>query len=448
MGSSWIQAIIGQRVSEPVALIMPPPASSNSTGPAPETLPVAQPVTASLASRNKLWSFLAGIYELSDEGNRFRSMEGIRGLAILLVFFVHYHTLFSPYISGSSLTFRISELSWGLGQSGVDLFFVLSGYLIYGAVIRKPISYAKFMKRRVQRIYPTFLCVFALYLVLCFAFPSVSKLPAGAWDATKYIVMNLALLPGIFPIAPLITVAWSLSYEFFFYITIPLLVMATAMRRWQRWHRVAFFLILAALRFTVAPLLPIRMVMFTGGILVYEGMHSDWLRSKLGAKGELFATLALFASLLPIALLAIHQNVPSQSGDLTGRGVVLREFLMWATYSLFALYCLGRKGLLSTLFSWTPLRWMGNMSYSYYLIHGVTLQGFKLICQHFWAPEANSPFLFWLFLAPSMLATMVVSTALFALIEKRYSLEPKGAVPQPSPSASPVPERATLGESS
>ena len=373
-----------------------------------------------------LKQFLAGIYELSDEENRFPSMEGIRGLAILLVFFVHYHTLFSPYVSADSLTFHISQLSWGLGQSGVDLFFVLSGYLIYGAVIRKPIDYLKFMHRRVERIYPTFLAVFALYLALCFLFPAASKLPAGAWHAAAYILKNLALLPGIFPINPLIAVAWSLSYEFFFYITIPLLVATTAMRRWQRWHRVAFFLTLAVLRFTLVPLLPIRMVMFTGGILVYEGLHSDWLKSKLNAWGESFAIVVFLASFVPIALLAIRQEPPNQSGGLSGHWVALREFVMWFSFSLFAVYCLGRKGLLSRLFSWTPLRWMGNMSYSYYLIHGVTLQGFKLFSQRLWPMEGNSPRLFWMLLFPAILATMVISTLLFRLVEKPFSLQKKG----------------------
>jgi exopolysaccharide production protein ExoZ len=448
MGSSWLQSNVGRCADPSAAQIMSHSTSSNSSVTAPEADSDSKKTSYPSSYWSRGWSFLAGIYELSDEGNRFRSMEGIRGLAILLVFFVHYHTLFSPYTNSSSLTFRISELSWGLGQSGVDLFFVLSGYLIYGAVIRKPVSYLKFMRRRVQRIYPTFLCVFALYLILCFVFPSVSKLPADAWDATKYVLLNLTLLPGIFPIAPLITVAWSLSYEFFFYISIPLLVMLTAMRRWKRWHRVTFFLALTVLRFTIAPVLPIRMVMFTGGILVYEGLHSEWLRAKLGTRGEVFATIALLASLLPIALLALHQDSPSLSGELSGHGVKLRELLMWFTYPFFVLYCLGRNGFLSKLFSWTPLRWMGNMSYSYYLIHGVTLQGFKLVCQHLWRPEENSSFLFWVLLLPGMLATIVVSTTLFALIEKRYSLEPKTGAPKPSENASAVPERATLGESS
>jgi exopolysaccharide production protein ExoZ len=365
-------------------------------------------------------------------------MEGIRGLAILLVFCVHYHTLFSPYLNPKSLSFRVSELSWGMGQSGVDLFFVLSGYLIYGAVIRKPTSYLKFMRRRVERIYPTFLAVFALYLFLCAVFPTASKLPSGAWHATIYILQNLAFLPGIFAITPLITVAWSLSYEFFFYFTIPLLVLLTSMRKWKHWQRVLFFLTLAALRFTTAPILPIRMAMFTGGILVYEALHSDWLRAKLTFPGELFSSALLLASFVPIAFLAIRMDSAGPSADLTGHWVTLRVFVMWFSYSLFAIYCLGRQGFLSSLFSWTPLRWMGNMSYSYYLIHGVTLQGLKLICQHLWTADAKSPAFFWALLTPALLATITTSTILFWLIEKRFSLRAKTSPPLTSTESTPA----------
>jgi peptidoglycan/LPS O-acetylase OafA/YrhL len=349
-------------------------------------------------------------------------MEGIRGLAILLVFFVHYHALFSPYVSSTSRTFRISSLAWGIGNSGVDLFFVLSGFLIYGAVISKPISYSRFLRRRVERIYPTFLAVFFLYIALSISLPGISKLPAGWWQSSKYILYNLLLLPGIFPIRPLVTVAWSLSYEFFFYITIPLLVALTAMRRWQRWHRVAFFLSLALLRFTVVPVLPIRMVMFTGGIVAYEALHTDWLKAKLRASEEAIVGAIFFASFLPVGLMTVWEDsVKGGWGNL----------IMWISFPLFLIYCVGRQGFLGRIFSWTPLRWMGNMSYSYYLVHGITVHGFKLICGHIWAADGNSPFIFWALLPFTIAATIITSTVLFWLVEKRFSLNKTAPVAVP-----------------
>src|SRR6266542_5658438 len=92
---------------------------------------------------------LAGWYELSENANRIVPMEGVRGLAVLLVFFVHYHSLLGRYVSATSTSFAISEFLGDVGNVGVDLFFVLSGYLIYGAVIGRHVDYHRFMRRRI-----------------------------------------------------------------------------------------------------------------------------------------------------------------------------------------------------------------------------------------------------------------------------------------------------------
>src|SRR5215210_1654852 len=111
----------------------------------------------------RLRELLAGIYELGDPRSTQRNlpMEGLRGLAVTLVFFVHYHALFKVWADPGSLTFAVSDFLGTVGLAGVDLFFVLSGYLIYGLIFKKPTRYASFIKRRIQRIYPTFLFVLA-----------------------------------------------------------------------------------------------------------------------------------------------------------------------------------------------------------------------------------------------------------------------------------------------
>ena len=88
------------------------------------------------------------------------------GYAGLLVFLVHHHTLFGGYLPPAGLVFKTSAFLHTIGNSGVDLFFVLSGYLVYGQIIRKPLSYWTFLRRRVARIYPAFLAVFVVYLCL------------------------------------------------------------------------------------------------------------------------------------------------------------------------------------------------------------------------------------------------------------------------------------------
>ncbi|MEO8036829.1 MAG: acyltransferase, partial [Acidobacteriota bacterium] len=169
-------------------------------------------------------AWLSQLLEVSHSGHRaLRSMEGLRGFAVFLVFLVHYVTLTAPWVDAASRTSVAGAVLRNVGNSGVDLFFVLSGYLIYGNLIRKGRPFLAYARRRIQRIYPTFLAVFVLYLLLSFVFSGQSKLPHGTIAASGYVLANLLLLPGLLPIEPLITVAWSLSYEVFYYLSAPLL---------------------------------------------------------------------------------------------------------------------------------------------------------------------------------------------------------------------------------
>jgi peptidoglycan/LPS O-acetylase OafA/YrhL len=97
-----------------------------------------------------------------------RPMEGLRGFAVFLVFLVHYVTLVRPWIAGESALLVLASALHTIRNTGVDLFFVLSGYLIYGSLISRSQQFVRFVSRRVERIYPTFVAVFVLYAVLSF----------------------------------------------------------------------------------------------------------------------------------------------------------------------------------------------------------------------------------------------------------------------------------------
>src|SRR2546428_3012590 len=179
---------------------------------------------------------LASAYEVEGGKSRIIAMEGLRGLAVLLVFFVHFHALFGPY-TPTGIWLRTSEFLGTVGNSGVDLFFVMSGFLIYGALIRREVGYFKFTSRRFARIYPAFLAVFIVYLGLSAVFPLQSKIHGGVFLAGRNLLGNLLLLPGIVYIRPCISVAWSLRYEFFFYLTLPIVISVAWMRQWKPRHR-------------------------------------------------------------------------------------------------------------------------------------------------------------------------------------------------------------------
>jgi peptidoglycan/LPS O-acetylase OafA/YrhL len=74
--------------------------------------------------------WLKNRFELSRGGDahNMRSMEGLRGFAVFLVFLVHYASLVNPWIDGNRDVLVFSNALHVIGNAGVDLFFVLSGF--------------------------------------------------------------------------------------------------------------------------------------------------------------------------------------------------------------------------------------------------------------------------------------------------------------------------------
>lgn len=337
-----------------------------------------------------------------------RPMEGIRGFAVFLVFLVHYVTLIDPWLLENSAASQIAEHLRRIGNLGVDLFFVLSGFLIYGMLIEKPRPFKSYLARRIQRIYPTFTVVFIIYLALSVAFPAESKIPGGLSDAGIFIAQNYLLMPGLFEITPIITVAWSLSYEFFYYLVIPILVAALCMRAWHFQYRLLFFLLVSVLGFGYFSAYggPIGLLMFIPGILVYELLESKSVRN--------LPPIGLPSLFLAIAVVAVLNDL--------GTNGWLKYALLYILFFVFCLECFVFSGLTSRIFSSSPVRWLGNMSYSYYLVHGLSLKGIFLLLSKVYPPVQDGSFMFWMLLPVFFFLTLIPSAVLFIFVEKPYSL--------------------------
>jgi len=361
-----------------------------------------------------VYKALSQWFEIALPGaGRLRAMEGVRGVSVILVFFVHYVGLTKSLLPEDSLTEWSGKALALLGNRGVDLFFILSGFLIYGTLIRKAHDYRKFMSRRIERIYPTFLVVLALYVVLSFAVPSESKLPSDPSDAALLLLANVLLLPGIFDIEAIITVAWSLSYEFFFYLTVPVLVGVLGLRRWSSRNRILLQVVtIVALvwvsAYVKAPHL--RMVYFVAGMAVFELVEQKVLTRVTSVALDI-TTITLFVA----SLIAV------------GARWLNGAFALGATIVAFMLLCVVSFRGYGLTYRWltvSPLRWLGNMSYSYYLIHGLSLKALFFPLTSILQRSGENAFLFWGLLIPAFLSTLVPSALLFLFVEKRWSLTP------------------------
>jgi exopolysaccharide production protein ExoZ len=340
-------------------------------------------------------------------------MEGLRGFAVFLVFLVHYMTLVQPWILQQTELLRISIAIHTIGNAGVDLFFVLSGYLIYGSLISRNQPFWRFIGRRVKRIYPAFTVVFFVYVGLSYLFPESSKIPPTVIDSSLYLLQNFLLLPGLFPMEPMITVAWSLSYEMFYYLAIPLLIGTFGLRRCSVIWRIKFFVIIALANMIYCTVFPghVRLNMFISGILLFDVMALQKLRPTPGFVGLGALVIGLFAMTLPIQ---------------GANGAVVKSSILFIAFFLLCLACFrSASAWLPRTFAWTPLRWLGNMSYSYYLLHGLALKAAFLMLSGFLPPYGHNTWIFWLMLPVMFFLTLIPTTALFLAVERPLSLASK-----------------------
>lgn len=161
---------------------------------------------------------------------RIAELDGLRGAAIALVLLFHYGWGFFRFEPGSLGAYLSTPIR--LAWSGVDLFFVLSGYFICGILLAardSPNYYAAFYCRRALRILP----LYCAMLVLFFAgvtlhrsgaigAPRLFGEAAALWTYPFFLQNFLFALHG--PQLNFLSVSWSLAIEEQFYLLFPLLI--------------------------------------------------------------------------------------------------------------------------------------------------------------------------------------------------------------------------------
>jgi peptidoglycan/LPS O-acetylase OafA/YrhL len=154
------------------------------------------------------------------------ALDGLRGIAIILVM-LHHFTYYRPT---SGIDGQIGSVLY-FGWSGVDLFFVLSGFLITGILLDTRSSeryFTTFYARRTLRIFPLYYLVLFLALVVLPQFPAVHAVLAGPvdmppqWPYWLYLT-NVSIADRGW-VHGWLDVAWSLAIEEHFYLVWPLVI--------------------------------------------------------------------------------------------------------------------------------------------------------------------------------------------------------------------------------
>jgi peptidoglycan/LPS O-acetylase OafA/YrhL len=168
--------------------------------------------------------------------SRIAELDGLRGLAILGVMIVHFQGTQSP--TGGVM--RAAWLLGNLGGTGVDLFFVLSGFLITGILCdakESPHFFRNFYMRRVLRIFPLYYTLLLVVFAIVPRFNSLQSLGLSMVEANQNWLWLYASNIGISIFGKQFswfTHFWSLAIEEQFYLVWPMLVYLLSRRSLMR----------------------------------------------------------------------------------------------------------------------------------------------------------------------------------------------------------------------
>lgn len=143
-------------------------------------------------------------------------LQVLRGLAALMIVFLHLGVAEARY--GTLFGMKFLE-GFRLGAAGVDIFFVISGFVMVLVTRNKLVTPVRFLAHRLSRIYPNYWVYFLLVTLTWMIRPEwVNSSLAGTPD----FLSSLVLLPsrGV----PAVSVAWTLEFEIFFYLVFALLL--------------------------------------------------------------------------------------------------------------------------------------------------------------------------------------------------------------------------------
>ena len=290
-----------------------------------------------------------GSYSTYISTNKFASLDGLRAFAIIGVLW-HHSTIGSTF---------------SRGFLGVDLFFVISGFLIVTLLLRErskfgAVSLRNFYARRSLRIFP------AYWAMLLFVASVAYLKPGHESDAIKHdLPFAVLYISNLAPMASLLSITWSLSTEEQFYLVVPAL---------QKYLPRVFPMVLLPIAYVIVALPPfnvfpaLRMPDFfrqtTFGPILLGVMLAHVLNHPRGWAAVALVLRSRLSPLLALTLVALTICYPGR--DISG----WPRLAIHASLVILLAACVVReRHALRPVLTWWPIRRIGVVSYGIYLYH-------------------------------------------------------------------------------
>lgn len=376
-----------------------------------------------LAASIPLWALAAAVSEwlnrkfplaVASGGGQIEILETLRGLAAFFVFCAHVTMYFRDLAPGS----RASSY---LGDLGVIIFFMLTGFLFWDQVLSKRISFETFFKKRVLRLAP--LCVFVVFVVTAvdwvfagFPRPTFGQLQSALHNfGFGFLTVQDVFGPDM---QLRINTIWSLRWEWCFYLVLPLLAI------WPTYLAVTLNTLLFVgifydfkTLFTGQETDASLIVAFYLGALCTLLTPKGRLGQKLTQKSRAWLAAAAMAAFV---VLSVGQYFLKHSPEARVRQIT---FVLTAAlfFTIFPLLGDAKKRATHWFTRGTVL--LGKISYSLYLWQLFVIYYFVRLVRT--AADLKAP---WVFAAVSVVLTFViviVSHFSFRYIELRFAPQKK-----------------------
>lgn len=286
-------------------------------------------------------------------------LNGIRGLAVLIVFASH----------ASNIFFQGALIGWGGGQLGVMLFFMLSGFLMAHLYVSSPASafaQRQFLLNRFARIYP----MFAFVVITCFA---VHALDAPIWvyeiKSVWDVLVNLTFVQGY-------NVLWTIGPEVIFYA---LFLVLWKIGRHSKISLILTIIAMAAIAWAPLSVAPTNSLFALHGKLQYflvgcllgiwsETLVSADLSRKTWAQVAFWICMTVFVVSFP-QIIRLFVAVPKRLTGDPWPDPWSFPFYLVVTTGLFVASIIARPWVFTNKIA----GFIGKISFSFYLLHFAVL---------------------------------------------------------------------------
>jgi peptidoglycan/LPS O-acetylase OafA/YrhL len=310
--------------------------------------------------------------------NRISELDALRGIAAVMVVFFHY-------TKGNPKSFY--EIT--IGVTGVDLFFIISGFVIL-LTLERTKSARHFIVSRLSRLYPTYWA--------CLLITTISLRPFGIHVHLSKLIINTTMVQRVFNENNVDPSYWTMYIEMLFYILMLLVFMVGLLKRIEI---IGAILLLPVLIYNFLPMLMPRVYSFIHDYIPLVA-HLPLFISGIVFYKIKFNKLTIARLLLLLTCFAI-QIALYDNGGYSWKYIEISRYVVMLCiyYALFGLYVTNRLTFMVnrvTVF-------FGTISYSLYLIHQYI--GTKILIPHLNKLLSFQPALFISFLIITLLAYLI-----------------------------------------